>query len=327
MSDNNGVPYYVDDSTPYMLSVPQLIRLEKGILEPNHHDIALCVHKINNDPKYQRRVTKEPVSGYYYIDNSDQYFEACPEYKYEYKVYMDSSEWKIRRQLFLSRDGYRCRLCHQPHTASDPLQVHHATYDRVGNESDLDCISLCGSCHQLFHRKPPNQPTSSDVYQQTKDPNQKAKDPNQKEPEFLTVSQVKKRLGCSTSTVTRWLNKGKIKGFQQKNGYWLIAEDSIVNLPQRRPPQKKDNSKFSRQKGWNIINRVVSVFKKEKAETVDYSKFWKISDLDEDDRVNLEVDLQAMIPISQLTVKYGLPHNQIQSYCDYKGFKRRTISK
>ena len=59
----------------------------------------------------------------------------------------------------------------------------------------------------------------------------------------------------------------------------------------------------------------------------DYSKFWKISDLDEADRVNLEIDLQAMIPISQLTVKYGLPHNQIQSYCDYKGFKRRTISK
>jgi excisionase family DNA binding protein len=321
MSDNNGLPYYVDDSTPYMLSVPQLIRLEKGILEPSHQDIALCVHKINNDPKYQRRVTKEPVSGYYYIDNSDQYFKAGPEYKYEYKVYMDSPEWKIRRQLFLSRDGYRCRLCHQPHTVSDPLQVHHATYDRVGNESDLDCISLCGSCHQLFHRKPPNQPTGSDVYQQTKDPDQK---------ESLTLRKAAKLLNCSTMTVRRRIDRGEIKGFQQDNGQWLVNKESVMNSLQHRPPPKRVNSKSSNKKKVGILNRIASAFKKEKlapkkeeSSQIDYSKFWRVSGLDEVDRVNLEVDLQAMIPISQLSVKYDLPHNQIQSYCDYKGFKRR----
>ena len=321
MSDNNGIPYYVDDSPPYMLSVPQLIRLEKGILEPNHHDIAVCVHKINNDPMFKGRVTKEPVSGYYYIDNSDQYFKASSEYKHEYKVYMDSPEWKARRQLFLSRDGYRCRLCHQPHTPDNPLQIHHATYDRVGNESDLDCISLCGPCHQLFHSKPPNQPTSSDVYQQTEDPNQK---------ELLTLRGAAKLLGCSTMTVRRRIDRGEIKGSQQDNGQWSVDKESVINSLQHRPSPKRVSSESSNKKTVGILNRIASAFKKEKSTPkkekstqIDYAKFWRVSSLDESDRVNLEIDLQAMIPISQLSVKYDLPHNQIQSYCDYKGFKRR----
>ncbi len=65
----------------------------------------------------------------------------------DYDKYIHSPEWRARAEAIKARDGYRCRICH----SSRDLQVHHSTYERLGHEDDLDLITLCDSCHSLFH--------------------------------------------------------------------------------------------------------------------------------------------------------------------------------
>lgn len=63
--------------------------------------------------------------------------------------YLKSPEWNIKRKLILKRDNYTCASCHN----NVPLEVHHITYIRFGNESNEDLISLCRECHQAIHTR------------------------------------------------------------------------------------------------------------------------------------------------------------------------------
>ena len=44
--------------------------------------------------------------------------------------------------------GRRCQLCN---LGSVPLNVHHRTYERRGEELDEDLTVLCRECHHTFH--------------------------------------------------------------------------------------------------------------------------------------------------------------------------------
>lgn len=61
-----------------------------------------------------------------------------------YLAYLNSAEWRMRRQRALKLAGYRCHRC----GAKRPLQVHHKTYDRLGAEWDQDLEVLCVTCHE-----------------------------------------------------------------------------------------------------------------------------------------------------------------------------------
>ena len=63
--------------------------------------------------------------------------------------YLKSPEWNIKRKLILKRDNYTCVSC----SSNVPLEVHHITYIRFGNESNEDLISLCRECHQAIHTR------------------------------------------------------------------------------------------------------------------------------------------------------------------------------
>lgn len=65
-----------------------------------------------------------------------------------YDEYLASEAWRNRRQIMLERFSHKCQLC----GGSDRLQVHHRTYDRIGNERPEDLTVLCGACHTLFHQ-------------------------------------------------------------------------------------------------------------------------------------------------------------------------------
>lgn len=66
-----------------------------------------------------------------------------------YKEYLESAEWREKRQKRLLMDGYRCRFC----GTRLNLQVHHKTYAKGLGEEDvgLDLITLCKDCHFLLH--------------------------------------------------------------------------------------------------------------------------------------------------------------------------------
>ena len=67
-----------------------------------------------------------------------------------YQEYLQTPEWKARRQAALKRADRCCQVCNQDKTQ---LNVHHRTYDRRGYERDEDLIVLCRDCHDLFHKQ------------------------------------------------------------------------------------------------------------------------------------------------------------------------------
>ena len=64
-----------------------------------------------------------------------------------YTEYIASSVWRIKRKSILSRDNFKCTICHDMANS-----VHHWWYTYpYGNESDFQLTSLCFRCHSLAH--------------------------------------------------------------------------------------------------------------------------------------------------------------------------------
>jgi len=65
-----------------------------------------------------------------------------------YEEYLRSLRWRLKREERLKLDGYACQECG---TTSEQYQldVHHLTYERLGNERMEDLQTLCVLCHQL----------------------------------------------------------------------------------------------------------------------------------------------------------------------------------
>ncbi len=65
-----------------------------------------------------------------------------------YEEYLRTPYWKRRREEKLQAVGHRCQLCNR---GSGTLDVHHRTYERLGEERDVDLTVLCRACHDTFH--------------------------------------------------------------------------------------------------------------------------------------------------------------------------------
>jgi 5-methylcytosine-specific restriction endonuclease McrA len=76
----------------------------------------------------------------YFSPNLDNWTTA------RYHAYLQSPEWKSLVSKIKSRD----RVC-QLTGATTNLEVHHITYDRLGNEDLSDLILLSRSAHQFVH--------------------------------------------------------------------------------------------------------------------------------------------------------------------------------
>ncbi|WP_050990947.1 hypothetical protein [Bradyrhizobium genomosp. I (2014)] len=67
-----------------------------------------------------------------------------------YRRYIVSDAWRSNNERLreLKVAGGHCRLCFEAATECSPLQVHHATYLRLGCEARGDLIALCAHCHR-----------------------------------------------------------------------------------------------------------------------------------------------------------------------------------
>lgn len=64
----------------------------------------------------------------------------------DYKEYISSPEWKVKRSERLKFDNGLCVVCHR-----DATSVHHLHYDSLGKENvENDLASLCEYHHRLF---------------------------------------------------------------------------------------------------------------------------------------------------------------------------------
>jgi len=61
-----------------------------------------------------------------------------------YKKYIDSSDWRKKRERAFELLGRKCNKC----GSENNLQVHHLNYDNLYHESTCDVEILCTSCHK-----------------------------------------------------------------------------------------------------------------------------------------------------------------------------------
>lgn len=66
-----------------------------------------------------------------------------------YRDYLLTPDWQKKRLYALKRAGGRCQVCNNPNKR---LDVHHRTYERLGDELYTDLLVLCHSCHGTFHK-------------------------------------------------------------------------------------------------------------------------------------------------------------------------------
>jgi hypothetical protein len=64
----------------------------------------------------------------------------------EYLEYIKSPEWRRKRRTLIRQRGRVCERCGQ---RSKAIEVHHLTYERLGNERDEDLQLVCPECHPM----------------------------------------------------------------------------------------------------------------------------------------------------------------------------------
>jgi 5-methylcytosine-specific restriction endonuclease McrA len=65
----------------------------------------------------------------------------------EYQEYLQSNAWAERHTLVIERAGGICEGCRK--AAAE--QVHHITYEHVGNEFLWELVAICRTCHGRAH--------------------------------------------------------------------------------------------------------------------------------------------------------------------------------
>ena len=65
-----------------------------------------------------------------------------------YNTYLQTPQWKARRAQVLKRANGLCEGCRE----SRAVQVHHLTYEHVGNEFLFELVALCLECHDRIHQ-------------------------------------------------------------------------------------------------------------------------------------------------------------------------------
>lgn len=68
----------------------------------------------------------------------------------KYEEYLHHPRWKQVRNARLKFDDYKCVVCHRDMTG-EPYETHHLTYVRLGRERLRDVVTVCPSCHKVFH--------------------------------------------------------------------------------------------------------------------------------------------------------------------------------
>ena len=71
--------------------------------------------------------------------------------KSTYKRYLRCKHWQQLRFEVLKRSNGSCEQCGYKPLKRGCLQVHHKSYENVGNESLKDLIALCPKCHMEAH--------------------------------------------------------------------------------------------------------------------------------------------------------------------------------
>ncbi len=62
--------------------------------------------------------------------------------------YAGSKQWRCRRSEVIQRQRFRCHRCQR----EKRLQVHHLSYEHLGDERPAELVALCVTCHWTVHQ-------------------------------------------------------------------------------------------------------------------------------------------------------------------------------
>lgn len=66
----------------------------------------------------------------------------------QYQAHLDSPAWKSKRLQVFARSSFQCE---HGDCTNQAEQVHHLTYERLGEEPLVDLQAVCIPCHQRIH--------------------------------------------------------------------------------------------------------------------------------------------------------------------------------
>lgn len=67
------------------------------------------------------------------------------DWRRRYEARIRSAQWKNMKRSLIKWRGNRCERC----GLETPLELHHKTYERLGNERLSDLELICSTCHRL----------------------------------------------------------------------------------------------------------------------------------------------------------------------------------
>lgn len=108
------------------LDISKIKIIEKGLYDKYIED---------NHRKYSERYSK--LNQYY------QEWRKTVWLKY-HNDYLNSVQWKEKRDQVLKRDNYLCQACRK----NRATQVHHLSYDHWMHEPLFELVSICQNCHE-----------------------------------------------------------------------------------------------------------------------------------------------------------------------------------
>ena len=67
--------------------------------------------------------------------------------KEQYSIYLQLDHWqKVKKAMYSMKS--RCHVCF---IGEENLNIHHLTYENIGNEGYFDLVVLCKDCHKKIH--------------------------------------------------------------------------------------------------------------------------------------------------------------------------------
>ncbi|MFS2325012.1 hypothetical protein U2P60_06275 [Brucella sp. H1_1004] len=85
-------------------------------------------------------------------------FEKSNSWFRDYSAYLESDEWREKRQLVFKRSGGMCEGC----GSATATQVHHLTYEHAKAEFLFELVAVCDACHDRLHDDAPNDQEDAD---------------------------------------------------------------------------------------------------------------------------------------------------------------------
>lgn len=132
-----------------------------------------------------------------------------------YKDYLKGLHWSIFKTKYFQYHKKECSICGKKYG----IQLHHLTYDNIGNETFDDVICVCGECHDKIHEELKYNKNLNNQIKKCKSVNSKSVDKKKYKKEIST----KKEKHKSKKNKSKY-NKNKIqKIYTSKNIKYYYA--------------------------------------------------------------------------------------------------------